>query len=263
MVFYHNISPVFLHAGPLSIRWYGLFYALGLLSAYLLSERRLRRQGLLSAGGEGRVFNAIILGVIAGARLGYCLFYNFSYYSRHPFEILFIWEGGLSFHGGLLGGIAALWYLGGRTLEGLHGWGDAFALYAPIGLGLGRIGNFMNSELVGRPTNGDWGVVFQRVDAVVRHPSQLYEAALEGGLLFLTLWLISKQCRKKGIIFWSSIILYGVFRTFVEQFREPDAHIGTIAAGLSAGQILSLPMIIFAAGMIIFIVKNEKASAYS
>jgi len=233
-------------AGPLAVRWYGFFYALGLFTAYILSEGRLRKQGLLKKGQEGLLFNVIVLGVIGGARLGYCLFYNFTYYIEHPIEILYVWQGGLSFHGAFLGVFAALWFMGGRSIQGLQKWGDSFALFTPLGLGFGRIGNFMNSELVGRPTNGNWGVMFERVDLIPRHPSQLYEAVLEGYLLFAILYFLSQKTNREGLIFWTCIALYGTFRFFVEFFRLPDEHLGLVWQGFSQGQILSLPMIFFA-----------------
>jgi phosphatidylglycerol:prolipoprotein diacylglycerol transferase len=157
-----------------------------------------------------------------------------------------IWRGGLSFHGGFLGVILGLWFFGGRTFQGLLRFGDAFALYTPIGLGLGRLGNFMNSELVGRPTNGSWGMIFERVDQVPRHPSQLYEAVLEGLVLFLILKFISRKTRETGVLFWSFIGCYGIFRFLVEFFREPDSQIGFVWGPFSLGQLLSLPMIFIA-----------------
>jgi len=246
MIIHQNLSPELFTLGPLTLRWYGLLYVTGLLIAYLLCETRLKRLGILKPGEEGKLLNAILIGVIGGARLGYCLFYNLPYYSSHPLEIFFIWEGGLSFHGGFLGVLIALWFLGGRTWEGLYKWGDSFALFTPIGLGLGRLGNFMNSELVGRPTNGSWGMVFDRVDPVLRHPSQLYEFFLEGLLLFLILLWISRKTNKAGVLFWSFIGFYGSFRLLAEFFREPDPHLGFIWGPLSLGQLLSLPMLVIA-----------------
>jgi len=243
MVVHQNFSPEIFSLGPLTLRWYGLLYVSGLLIAYLLSERRLLATGLLKKGDEGKPLNAILIGVVLGARLGYCLFYNFSYYAVHPVDILFIWKGGLSFHGGLLGVMLALWFLGGRTLEGLYQWGDVFARYTPIGLGLGRLGNFMNSELVGRPTDGSWGMIFDRVDQLPRHPSQLYEACLEGLVLFLFLKWIGGRTQKTGVLFWAFVGSYGLFRFLLEFLREPDAQLGFVIGPLSLGQLLSLPMI--------------------
>jgi phosphatidylglycerol:prolipoprotein diacylglycerol transferase len=243
MIFHHNFSPEIIGFGALSLRWYGLLYVTGLVTAYLLAERRLKNAGLLYAGQEGKVLNIILLAVIGGSRLGYCLFYNLPYYTAHPLEVLFIWQGGLSFHGGLIGVLIAMWVLGGKSIKGFYEWGDAFALFTPIGLGLGRLGNFMNSELVGRPTDGSWGVVYERVDSVLRHPSQLYEAFLEGLVLFLILYWISRQTKREGVLFWSFIGLYGLFRFLVEFVREPDFHLGLVWGPLTQGQLLSLPLI--------------------
>lgn len=258
MIIHQNISPEIFSLGPLTLRWYGLLYVSGLLIAYLLSERRLLATGLLKKGDEGKPLNTILIGVVVGARLGYCLFYNFSYYAAHPLEVLYIWNGGLSFHGGLLGVMLALWFLGGQTSEGLYRWGDVFARYTPIGLGLGRLGNFMNSELVGRPTNGSWGMVFDRVDQLPRHPSQLYEACLEGLVLFLLLNWIGSRTQKTGVLFWTFIGFYGLFRFLLEFLREPDAQLGFVAGPLSLGQLLSLPMILIAFGAAFFRFKKTE-----
>ncbi len=257
MIFHHNFSPEIFSLGPFTLRWYGLFYVTGLVIAYLLIERGLKRAGLIKKGEEGRLLNAIIIGVVVGARLGYCFFYNAPYYLNYPLEIFAIWEGGLSFHGGLIGVLIAVWFLGGRTLEGFYKWGDQFALYTPIGLGLGRLGNFMNSELVGRPTDGSWGFVYDRVDSLARHPSQLYEAFLEGLLLFLILKWIGAKTQKTGVLFWAFVFFYGIFRFIVEFFREPDFHLGLILDPLSLGQLLSMPMLLIGALMLYIHLKKE------
>jgi len=249
MIFHHNFTPEILSLGPFALRWYGLLYVTGLITAYLLAERRLKQESLIQPGQEGMALNAILIGVIGGSRLGYCLFYNFYYYLAHPLEIFFIWEGGLSFHGGLIGVLIAVWFLGGRTLTGFYRVGDVFALYTPIGLGLGRLGNFMNSELVGRPTDGSWGVIYDRVDTIARHPSQLYEAFLEGVLLFLILKLVSLKTKQAGVLFWGFIGLYGLFRFGVEFLRQPDSHLGFVWGPLTQGQLLSIPLILIAFGM--------------
>lgn len=249
MIFHHSFSPEIFTLGPFTLRWYGLLYVAGLITAYLLAERRLKHQGLLQKGAEGHVLNVILITVIVGARLGYCLFYNLPYYISNPIEIFYIWKGGLSFHGALIGVLIGMWFLGGRTIEGMYRWGDCFALYTPIGLGLGRLGNFMNSELLGRATNGSWGIIYDLVDTIPRHPSQLYEAALEGLCLFLILKWISKKTQVPGVIFWAFISFYGLFRFAVEFFREPDIHLGLIWGPLTLGQILTIPMLLLGFGM--------------
>lgn len=259
MIFHHDFSPYMVQFGPVAVRWYGFFYAMGLFTAYLLSEKRLRNSGILKPGEEGRLFNAIILGVIVGARAGYCLVYNLPYYLEHPLEVFFIWNGGLSFHGGFAGVLLALWLMGGRTLRGLYVWGDAFALYTPIGLGLGRLGNFMNSELVGRPTDGSWGVIFEKVDALPRHPSQLYESLLEGLLLFTILRLISLKTKTPGILLWSFVAFYAIFRFTVEFFRQPDEQLGYVLGPLSMGQLLSIPMLLLALAMILILLREKNS----
>lgn len=260
MIFHHDFSPFMFQAGPIAIRWYGFFYALGLFTAYLLSERRLKRLNILRPGDEGLLFNAMVLGVILGSRLGYCLFYNFSYYLEHPIEVFFVWNGGLSFHGGLVGMLIVYWLMGKRDNKGFYAFGDAFALYTPVGLGLGRLGNFMNSELVGRPTHGNWGVIFERIDDIPRHPSQLYESFLEGALLFCILWLISRRVQIPGILLWTAISLYGLFRFIVEFFRQPDEQLGFVLGPLSMGQLLSFPMFVLA-GCVVFYLLLKKPSA--
>ena len=243
---YPNISPVFLELGPLQFRWYGLMYLIGLAGAYFLITRRVE-SGHLSMTRD-QVYDMVVwaaLGVFIGGRLGYTLFYNFSYYyMQHPAKILAVWEGGMSFHGGLLGVIVALIWFSKRQGIPVYQVADLAAAATPIGLGFGRLGNFINGELYGRTTDVDWCMVFPTGGPACRHPSQLYEAGLEGVFLFVLLWVIAKTLPPSGTLFWSFISGYGFCRMIVEFFREPDAHLGFILGSFSIGQLFSLPMIV-------------------
>ncbi|WP_455378437.1 prolipoprotein diacylglyceryl transferase [Petrachloros mirabilis] len=242
---YPNISPVFFEFGPLQFRWYGLMYLIGLTTAYFLIKKKVASKGLPLS--KDQIYDLIVwaaLGVFIGGRLGYTLFYNFSYYAQHPLKIIAVWEGGMSFHGGLLGTIVSLIWFSKRQGIPVYTIADLAAAVTPIGLGFGRLGNFINGELYGRPTDVDWCMVFPAGGPACRHPSQLYEAGLEGLGLFTVLWLIGRKTTPPGTIFWSFITGYGLCRLLVELFREPDAHIGLLFGSLSMGQILSLPMVI-------------------
>ena len=242
---YPNISPVFLELGPLQFRWYGLMYLIGLAGAYFLIKRRVESGGLSMT--RDQVYNMVVwaaFGVFIGGRLGYTLFYNFSYYVQHPANILAIWEGGMSFHGGLLGVIVALFWFSQRQGIPAYQVADLAAAATPIGLGFGRLGNFINGELYGRATDVDWCMVFPNGGPACRHPSQLYEAGLEGVFLFTLLWVLAKTSPPPGTLFWSFITGYGVCRIVVEFVREPDAHLGFILGSFSMGQLLSFPMIV-------------------
>ncbi len=240
-----SLDPVFLRLGPLEFRWYGLMYILGFAAAYFLIRDAARRKQLpLTKDDVADLVFSVALGIVLGGRFGYILFYNLSYYLAHPLKLFAVWEGGMSFHGGLIGGIVA-GYLFGRK-KGLGFWqlADLGFLPAPIGLGLGRIGNFINGELFGRTTDMPWGIVFPGGGPLPRHPSQLYEAFLEGVVLFAILRTISGRRHPDGAIFWTFIAGYGLFRFVVENFREPDQQIGFIASVATMGQLLSLPMLV-------------------
>jgi phosphatidylglycerol:prolipoprotein diacylglycerol transferase len=242
---YPNISPVFFEFGPLQFRWYGLMYLIGLTVAYFLIRHKVDRKGLAIT--KDQIYDMIVwaaLGIFIGGRLGYTLFYNFSYYIQHPAKIIAVWEGGMSFHGGLIGTIVSLIWFSKRQGIPVYTIADLAAAVTPIGLGFGRLGNFINGELYGRATDVDWCMVFPTGGPACRHPSQLYEAGLEGVLLFSVLWMIGRKATPPGTIFWSFITGYGMCRFVVELFREPDAHIGFIFGSLSMGQILSLPMLV-------------------
>ncbi len=249
---YPNIDPVFLRIGPLQFRWYGLMYLISLTLAYFILQARVKAKHLPLS--KDRVYDMIVyaaIGVFAGGRLGYVLFYNLAYYLEYPVKILAVWEGGMSFHGGLLGTILALILFAKRQGMPVLAIADLAAGVTPIGLGLGRIGNFINGELFGRPTDVPWCMVFPAGGPGCRHPSQLYEAGLEGVLLFTVLWLIARTPHPPGAVFWTFLSGYGLCRFIVEYFREPDSQIGFIFSSFSMGQMLSFPMLLIGLSMLI------------
>ena len=251
MTFPH-IDPVFLRLGPLEFRWYGLMYILGFLAAYFIILAGVRRKELpLSKDDVADLIFTVALGVILGGRLGYILFYNLSYYLSHPGKLFAVWEGGMSFHGGLAGAILAGLYFIRKHKLSFYKLADIGFVAGPVGLGLGRIGNFINGELYGRVTDAPWGMVFPGGGPLPRHPSQLYEAFLEGGVMFAVLYTLSRKVQKDGVVFWSFIGLYGLFRFLVEFVREPDEQLGILFGVLSMGQMLSLPMFLLGTAMAI------------
>lgn len=246
-----SIDPVLIEIGPLAIRWYALAYILGLILGWQYLKRLVRRPGWrLQPVDIDDLLLYATLGVVLGGRIGYVLFYRPGFYLSHPLEALAVWEGGMAFHGGVLGVIGAIvlfaWLRDRPILE----IADVVSAAAPIGLFLGRIANFINGELFGRVADVPWAVVFPRGGPEPRHPSQLYEAGLEGLLLFAILaWLAWRPRRPEheGRITGAFLLGYGLARSFAELFREPDAHLGYLVGGMTMGQILSLPMI--AAGL--------------
>ncbi len=255
MIIIPEINPVALSIGPLAIRWYGLMYIVGFAAAMILGQRRALRQRSSINPDQFRdlIFYALV-GLIAGARIGYVLFYSRGYSLDHPLEIFAIWNGGMSFHGGLIGVLCAVLLFSWR--RGLHplDLGDFLVPLAPPGLFAGRIGNFINAELWGRPSDVPWAMVFPTYEAGVipRHPSQLYEALLEGVVLFLVLWAFSARPKPRGSVTGLFLLLYGLFRFMVEFFRQPDLQIGFVAMDwLTMGQVLSLPMIIIGVWLLV------------
>ena len=240
-----NIDPVIFEVGPIRVGWYGVMYVLGFLASYLLVRYQMKKKDFdLSRPEMENLYFYLILGLMIGARLGYVLFYDLKTYLADPFEIVAIWHGGMSFHGGLIGvlfvGILFSW----KNRKSFWKIADLVIVTAPIGLGLGRIGNFINGELYGRVTQVPWGMIFPKGGTLPRHPSQLYESALEGGVLFLILWLIKDKKLPTGGLLAIFLFLYGVFRFLVEFFREPDAHLGFILGPFTMGQVLTFFMII-------------------
>ena len=255
------LDPVAFQIGPLAVRWYGLMYLLAFAIGYFIICRLSSARGLnLSGETRSDLLFYCIIGVIVGGRLGYVLFYNPGYYVRHPLEIFALWQGGMSFHGGLLGVIiAACLFCHWRKLSVLM-VGDILVTAASPGLMLGRIGNFINGELWGRVTDLPWGVVFPGAGSAPRHPSQLYEAFLEGVVLLAILLVLHRRKERCGVPFFSFFLLYGLFRFLVEFVRQPDAHLGFLWGGATMGQLLCLPMIAFgAAGLAWLKWKNRAA----
>lgn len=242
---YPEIDPVLVELGPLVIRWYALAYIAGILAGWRLCIRLARRQ---AAGIDRRFLDDFlfwaIIAIIAGGRLGYTLFYQPGYYLAQPHEILFIWHGGMSFHGGLLGvAVALLAFCRARKVP-LLAASDLAAVAAPIGIFFGRVANFINAELIGRPADVPWAIMFPGAE-VPRHPSQLYEAGLEGLVLFavlLSLALATRALNHRGTLTGLFLLGYAGLRSFAELFRAPDPHLGFLLGGLTMGQLLCLPM---------------------
>jgi phosphatidylglycerol:prolipoprotein diacylglycerol transferase len=246
-----DIDPVLFSLGPLQVRWYGLMYVLGFAASYLLVKKQINDTNDTALAGQFENLNLVlILSVVLGGRLGYVLFYNLSYYLDHPLEILATWHGGMSFHGACIALILSGWFF--CRAKGLNFWktADIYVVTIPIGIGLGRIGNFINGELFGRITDLPWGMVFPGGGALPRHPSQLYEAFLEGLVLFLLLWTLRKKTRgtsapwPHGSMLALFLAGYGFFRFLVEWAREPDPQVGYVIGMLTMGQILSSVMAI-------------------
>ncbi len=242
---YPKIDPVAIRLGPLAVRWYGLAYMVTFLFAWWLLTRANARRGLgLSADDEAFVMVAAIIGTIAGGRLGYVLFYGAGQYWTDPLRIFAIWDGGMSFHGGLIGIMLAGVLVSLRSKVSFLRLCDIGAVAAPLGFGLGRLANFVNGELWGRVSNAPWAMVFPGAGPLPRHPSQLYEAALEGAVLLVVMLLLDRRERPPGELLGWVLTLYGVFRIFVEFFREPDVQIGFLVGHATMGQLLSIPMVI-------------------
>ncbi len=252
-----DIDPVIFDVGPIRVGWYGLMYVLGFVASYLLVRYQMKKKDFdLSKPEVENLYFYLILGLMIGARLGYVLFYDLKAYLADPFEIIAIWHGGMSFHGGLIGvllvGILFSW----KNKKSFWKIADLVIVTAPIGLGLGRIGNFINGELYGRVTRVPWGMIFPKGGTLPRHPSQLYESALEGGVLFLILWLMKDKRLPTGGLLAVFLFVYGVLRFFVEFFREPDAQLGFILGSFTMGQLLCFFMII--AGIALFAYRWNK-----
>ena len=258
MLIHPQFNPVALKLGPLSVHWYGLMYLLAFVQFWWLGRHRILVHPQLSQAGwtlrqlDDLLFYGV-LGVIIGGRLGQVLFYEPGDYLAHPLEILAVWKGGMSFHGGFLGVLVAMALYARKTGRRWLEITDFIAPLVPLGLAAGRLGNFINGELWGRPADPSlpWAMIFPRVDDLPRHPSQLYQAGLEGVVLFVVLWLYSRRARPCGAVSGFFLIGYGVLRWFAEYFRSPDEGIFGFSYTVSMGQWLSLPMILIG---IVFVV---------
>ncbi len=258
MIPYPKIDPVIVKIGPLAVRWYGMMYFFGFVASYLLVRYQVKKKRIPMSGQEiDSLYTYIILGLLIGARLGYVLFYNLSSYLANPLDVLEVWHGGMSFHGGLIGVVVSGILFCRKYKRDFWQVADLVVVTAPIGLGLGRLGNFINGELYGRVTDVPWAMVFPSGGPLPRHPSELYEFLLEGVVLFAVLWRLKDRAFVTGTMTALFIILYGVFRIFVEFFREPDPQLGFILGPFTMGQLLSGVMVLFGAGL--FYYRNRKA----
>jgi len=262
MLVHPQFDPVAFQLGPLAVRWYGLMYLVGFGLFWLAARHRIERHpgGIWTKQDLDDALFYGILGTILGGRLGYVLFYKFGDYLAAPWKIFYVWEGGMSFHGGFIGVVLAMVIFARRRRQDWLRITDFIAPLVPLALGAGRIGNFINAELWGRPTDVPWAMVFPNVDGMPRHPSQLYEFALEGVVLFAVLWWYSARPRPRGAVSALFLIGYGVFRFAVEFTREPDSFLGLLALGLSMGQWLSVPMILVGAAMLAWACRRPSAA---
>ncbi len=258
-----QFDPVLLHLGPLSIRWYALAYITGLVTGWQVMRRITRwRPAVANLAQTDDFLTWATLGVVLGGRLGYCLFYQPGYYLTHPLQVLAVWTGGMSFHGGMLGVVTAIVLFCRQNSIPILGFADRMAMVTPIGLGLGRVANFINGELWGRPAPDwlPWRMVFPRTeDGIPRHPSQIYQALMEGLLLFLVVWTFGRREAVRarfGMLTGIFLIGYGCARIVGEFFREPDGFLGYLWAGATMGQLLSLPMILAGMGLVAYAVRH-------
>ena len=253
-MFINNFDPVAFNFFILEIRWYSLSYIFGILFGWFYIKKFFLKD-VNSKSLFDNYITYIILGIIIGGRIGYVLFYNLNYCLSRPHEVFFIWEGGMSFHGGVIGVIISSLIFSKKNDLNVFRYLDLVALSAPIGIFLGRVSNFINSELYGRQTDLPWSVKFVKIDDLSRHPSQLYEAIFEGLILFIILNIYKKKLINPGLISSLFLMIYSIFRFFIEYTREPDNHLGLIIFKLSMGQIISLITLAF--GIFLFYLKNK------
>ena len=260
-MFINNFDPVAFQIMSFEIRWYSLSYIFGIIIGWILCKKILIKNTNINQKFDDYI-TYLIIGVILGGRLGYIIFYNLNYYLNNFFDIFKIWQGGMSFHGGLLGVMVASILFAKKNNQDPFLYLDLVSLVAPIGIFFGRLANFINSELYGKVSDAPWSVIFIKVDKLSRHPSQLYEAILEGIILFLILMLFKKKnyLTKPGLISGLFLIFYSIFRFFVEFYRVPDKQLGYVVFNLSTGQVISLVFLII--GTIVFYLKNENRQKY-
>ena len=260
-MFINNFDPVAFQIISFEIRWYSLAYIAGIIIGWMLCKKVLIQKSDINEKFDDYVAY-LVIGIIIGGRLGYIIFYNFNYYINNFFDIFKVWEGGMSFHGGLIGIIVASILFSKKNNQDSFLYMDLVSLVAPIGIFFGRLANFINSELYGTPTDIPWAVTFIQVDNLSRHPSQLYEAILEGVILFIILMYFKNKdyLKKPGLISGLFLIFYSLFRFFIEFVRVPDEQLGYLIFELSMGQIISL--IFFVIGIILFYLKNENKQTY-
>lgn len=253
-----RIDPVLVHIGPLQLRWYGLMYIIGFIVAYFVILDICRRRKLpMTRTDVEDLVTYCILGLVLGARIGYCLIYNPVYYLSTPLKFLAVWEGGMSFHGGLIGLVLTGWFFSKTRGKPFLMIADLGAVGATPGLFFGRIGNFINAELFGRVTDVPWGMVFPGGGPLPRHPSQIYEALTEGLLLFLILYLLSRRVKSHGIVFGVFLTCYGAFRFLLEFFREPDVQVGYLFGLITMGQLLCMLMIVTGSAVTLWRLKSQ------
>jgi phosphatidylglycerol:prolipoprotein diacylglycerol transferase len=262
-------DPVLVSVGPFSIRWYALAYIGGILLGWMYARALIRAEELW-AGKPALTLEDfddfvlwVTLGIILGGRIGYVLFYNLPYYAEHPLEVFELWNGGMSFHGGFLGCVAAVMLFGWKRNVSILSLGDLTCAAAPIGLFLGRLANFVNGELWGRPTDVPWAMVFPHTDGVPRHPSQIYEATLEGLVLFTLLYILIRRgaLKRPGLILGAFALLYAFARSFCEFFREPDAQLGFLWGNMTMGMLLSIPLAVAGIILIAYVLRQKPEQA--
>ena len=258
-----EIDPIALSLGPIAIRWYSLAYIAGILFTLFWLKKLNQKDNFLSQKAYDDWLVWAVLSIILGGRLGYVFFYNSSYFLENPLEIFAFWQGGMSFHGGLLGSIFGMWLFAKKYKVNFLQLTDALSIAAPVGLFFGRLANFVNMELYGRVSGSNFGIIFPNAGDLPRHPSQLYEAALEGILLFLILFSLNnftKIRQVKGCLSGLFLVFYGSFRILIENFREPDTQIGFLFDNVTMGQLLSLPLILLGIFLGIFPIFLENFS---
>ena len=258
MTYTHDINPILISIGFIDLYWYGAMYAISFILIDYFMKKDNGGDDIFTVFLIDKILIFSLFSLLIGGRLGYVLFYDFDYYSENLHKILYIWEGGMSFHGALIGIIVGLFYISIKEKISFLKLTDFVVIYIPIGLFLGRIGNFINSELYGSPTNASWGVIFPLIDDIPRHPSMLYEAMLEGLILFYVMLFISKSKPNKGILTSLFLIMYSIFRSSVEFIRVPDIQIGYLYSNwLTMGMILSLPMFILGMSLLYLTIKGR------